>query len=677
MHIQTFLSLIEEGGGRMPGKRGVDTYEEREFLEYQPEIERDVPPIVSEEHAGRLEEQDIALSNEDAGFIEDIQIADQKLDDFEQLLDDQQALMEIPVPDERSDTRESLEYMINYIATRGGLGELVGIARARTDNVITFDIYKRAYTWWKDGAQRAFGGDVLASDGSVEQAQALSSQIQKYDNDRVLQLVAYTVISYVLDFAGKKVIPNFYPFKPLKKQFIKWAKSLIKKKAHAQPPEPSVGDRDTEERFTTEDGPWKSTFDSKPPRTSKETPPIEALGHAVGILDFVHFNASQGTTPGANPTSFYMRPMYDYARGTHMATKVAAQLGAAGAVEFKLAGENIQLFTPSDLFKYKGYVGGRTSEYNELLWEDSSATHKLKESGLWTSLRDMGYDNFIRTLDTSMGVLRWWFQSPDTICCVVRALSGIGKIDKSFMYALRTVLLHMIEKERDTSQYVFDDMTQLLNTLVLALTGKIAGVLESISQRAIRGLGTAIKSIREDSVARNCTPLDELLATLQGGILGLQIDLTTMVNSIIGDLTLRDAKLVTTTANLEKKQRLERFLKIVDVIINALETGELCSEEVDETNRDVPPIPTIDEIERFLTVGLLPEFEDSHRSRKYIMEKFKRDPVTGQSIDRLVTVDTVSRSVELIRQTLDDCGKRVDAEALKRITDTMKERGVI
>ncbi|MHA2265420.1 MAG: hypothetical protein ACXAEN_23780, partial [Candidatus Thorarchaeota archaeon] len=474
---------------------------------------------------------------------------------------------------------------------------------------MTFDIYSLAYKWVKEGAQRGFGGDVIGVDDPVDRGQVLMSQIQKYDNDRVLQLVVYTILSYSLDFIGKKVIPGRpFPLGLLRKQFTKWAKDLIKKSMEFQPPEPTLNDQD-EDNFSSAEGPWKDLFASQPPETEKDLPPTEAIGYADKILEFIHQRAAHDNTPGANPSSFYMRPMYDYARDTHTATKVAIQLSTAGAVELKA--EPFQLFTKEDLFKYRGYVGGPITEYNNLLMEDNSASHRVRESDVFTVLRDWGYDSFIRAIDSSIGVLRYWYQSPETICCVIRVLGGIGKIDKSFLYALRTVLIYMINKEKDNLSYVFDKISQLLNSIVMALMSKIAGVLESIAQRAIKSLSVTIKVLSEDDVARDCSPLDELLANLQGGILSMQIDLTATINSIIGDLTLRDAKLVQVTGNVEKKQRLERFLKIVNVIINALETGELCSDDVDEIGKDDPPIPTIEEIERFLTVGLLPEFEDS------------------------------------------------------------------
>ena len=531
----------------------------------------------------------------------------------------------------------------------------------------------------------------------MEEALKIKNQVEKFDNARVLQLVAYQILGIVLDFIGKKVIPKYPPpLGTLRKKFTKWAKEMVTKAVHSAPPEPSLpGRKDTpdgtepfidereardEDPFDPDEGKWGKIFDVKlPSGLAKNLPPTEALGHANIILDFVHFKARRNDIPGANSIAFYMKPMVDFTQDTHVAEKYVVQLSVAGSVEAKNSNPNslFNIFTSTEVSKYGHLIGRKFDNYTGLINEDGTGIHRLNQAKMYQELKKRGLDRLIRTMDQMASVMRYWFTSPDTLCCLIRLLGGIGAADKSILYGIRTILIYFIDKEKEKVQYVFDDLSGILNALVLTLISKISGVLESISQRVTGRISLLINSIQDDAVVAGCSPLDELLGTLKGAIQGIVIEIDAFTGALLGDLALRDSKLQKTTANLERKQRLERFLKIVDVIINALETGELCS-EVQDSSTGVPvPPPTIEEIERFLFIGVLPEFEDSQRSRNYIIEKYGRDPVTGQAVDRLIVTDSVLPDIERIRKSLDECSQRVNREAVEDIVKQIKERGVI
>jgi hypothetical protein len=205
----------------------------------------------------------------------------------------------------------------------------------------------------------------------------------------------------------------------------------------------------------------------------------------------------------------------------------------------------------------------------------------------------------------------------------------------------------------------------------MALSAKVAGILDSLSQRFILRINSLTNSIKDAGPVIECSPLDELLGMLSGGIVTMDIELRGLIQSILGDLAARDAKLERTTGDLDRKQRLERFLKIISAIINALETGELCQDIRDEPG---PPSASIEEIERLLVVVLLPEFEDATRGRNFIIDKYGRDPATGQKVETLTSIVDVSKNVDTIRRSLEDCGGTLDNSTLDDITRRIKER---
>ncbi len=670
----------------MPGKKGIDTRTERDFLEYNPDITRTRERVVSDDVENRTKPLK-ELQPDDISFIDDLKIIDQKIIDLRTLLDDQQALLALTIDaDARPDVKEALDYFLGLNDVFKTLSD--ASFASRSTPTITFPVYIHAYDTLRDGVMRNIGGEAFAI-GSTDETNALTSQIKAFDNARVLQLAAYWILGIVLDFVGKKVIPGFPPpLNKLKDKFKSWAKKMINSAISKQPAEPSLGIREkddegnilhNEEPFSAEDGLYGliSRDGTSPPSTPKPIAPVEALGHAERIITFVHERARQGKTPGANPSAFYVRPMYDMAYDTHISTKVLVQVTGMGSVESKTTlQDNAQKFfdiiSLQDLKFRSGFIGGDIRRYSELLG-DSQSEHSLSASTVYQAVKGYGQDTFIRLLDSMQGMLRYWYTSPDAVCCFITFMGQLGTIDKSVLYTMRGILLYLIGKEADKTQFVLDPISEILNMLVLALSSRVGAVLDSIFQRAILKVNRIIDLVQDEDVVSNCSPLDDLLAILAGAVLTINIEISGLVQSLIADFGLRDGKLERTTGDLEKKQRLERFLRIVNVIINALETGELCQNTQDRT---VPvPAPTIDEIERFLAQGLLPEFEESQRSRDFIIEKYGRDPLTGQTVGSISASNLLTDTAEIIRKTIDGCGDAINDRTLEQIIKRVRDRG--
>jgi hypothetical protein len=162
--------------------------------------------------------------------------------------------------------------------------------------------------------------------------------------------------------------------------------------------------------------------------------------------------------------------------------------------------------------------------------------------------------------------------------------------------------------------------------------------------------------------------LDELLRLAQHEILRVRLDLEAMLYSYMADLSSIDKEVHQIVTKVERRHRLGVFYRILGAIIDALEEGALCN-EISQGEEQVRP-PSIDEIEDFLRGFGDNTFKDADRSRKYIIQKYGRDPVTGQHYDNQILTPVEFGSDEYIRRRLEGCkGFSVEAadEVLKII----------
>ena len=160
-------------------------------------------------------------------------------------------------------------------------------------------------------------------------------------------------------------------------------------------------------------------------------------------------------------------------------------------------------------------------------------------------------------------------------------------------------------------------------------------------------LTSSIHLLGNSAATRACSPMDELLSVIQGELIDTNIQLRSIVGTFITSLDQRDQQVVRIAGTIRKTQRLEVFYRLLGAIIEALDNGELCK---DSAKSEAPRKPSIEEVQRFIRERGNPLFEDAQRGRQYIIDKYKRDPVTGEPINEF-------GGEEDIRQKLQDCGK--------------------
>jgi len=647
-------------------RKGVDRPHERDFFDHRPDI-RKSPENLAEAQDGLYRDAEpdaTGLSHRVVDYIDDFEILDQKLDELDQLIYDQQFNLSIPIdPNDRPDLAKA-------IVCIGG----------ENPNIIDYATYQKAHEYWKDPITPMWGFDPKEIKTREEGEKSLVASALA-QSAKVFSMTMKFVIGGTLEFAAKKAIP--FPLKALRAPFLKWAKKLKDSATN------DMNADDTIEKL-------KDLADNEQPLQEPLTTD-GILGEAIAagdgveinkfacgnrIAEYVHRRALEHDTPGANPTSFYYSAIHSSVTTAASAKRMVSHFSLVGTPGYGNANGQKSLVPANSpaLSKLTNLFGSNSKELIDKLNASTLGSTPGGTSGFFdvgtgtgfggnvaTPFIQDGLETNIRLVDHALGTLRWWFTGPDFICCLIKGLGLVGKLDLKFLYTIKFILWYIMTKGTKELEGVWEDRYATLDAIILGLMSRLLGILDVISNRAIDGAFDMVIKGLSNTNAVACSPLDELLGLLKGEIINVKLDIGALIWSIRGEFKLSEEKGYRISIAVERKQRLELFYRIVNAIINALETGQLCRQDATKEDLGVAQPPTIEEVDGFIRNHFNDEFQDSERSRAYIIEKYARDPLTGQPLDKDLVLNETS-----VRAQLENCGQ-VGEETVEEITRLLRE----
>lgn len=614
---QTVYLLTSGGAGTtsLIQTDGINTENERSFFEYRPTIEY-VPPAIEASDLDAMFSKELApeLATEDSNFIDDVVIYDEKIRELGDLIHAQQMSLRLLVdPLERPDVAAAVEYFRSTPDISIDLG-------TTSSPLITYGLYDRCYKIVAAAPVTSIGGDIYGTKTKREYEKIAANFVDQ-EGKKVLLIVSRYILGISCDFMAK-VSPM-----PMKQALKNWARRFKKVKISTNMEGDGVA-FDVPEPFIAGDSILADAVTSSSGESG-----YEAIGHASTVLDYTHSRAREGDTPGASPGSFYARPVHEHIVASNEAATLTTHTGLLSSEAYR-ASEKKLMVTP------------KTDEEKELLELAEARKGDKQPSYGYKALRDRGLGSSILAVDDMTAALKTWYEGPEMICCIIDRLGAVGKIDRGLLASMKAFLGYKIGRMRAEGDDVIR-MGGVLDSLLMALNGALMSLIDTMMHEVAGELTSAVHLLGNSAATRACTPMDELLSVVQGELLDTNIQLRSIVGTFVSSLDERDKTTRRMAGTIRKTQRLEVFYRLLSAILDSLDNGELCKETAKE---DKPAKPTIEEVRQFMLNRGNPLFEDAQRGRQYIIDKYKRDPVTGAPISEF-------GGEEDIRQKLQDCGK--------------------
>lgn len=179
-------------------------------------------------------------------------------------------------------------------------------------------------------------------------------------------------------------------------------------------------------------------------------------------------------------------------------------------------------------------------------------------------------------MSNSLGRINGAMQSPfgtDIMCCLFRYL---GSFDDKFLKTAKAILLFSINKQA----LRFEKLDSALSNLWQVIKNAILGTMMSILSNLMQSVNNNLKSslvIPNTSIANQCVSWNLFVQTMLEYIQNLEKSLLELMVEFNGQMRSQDKFQSLYIDGLQNSQKARKFLQIIDLILAAKASGELCN----------------------------------------------------------------------------------------------------
>jgi len=201
------------------------------------------------------------------------------------------------------------------------------------------------------------------------------------------------------------------------------------------------------------------------------------------------------------------------------------------------------------------------------------------------TVRPLFQEDFLQRLDGNLAriirILQGWYLDPRTHCCLINALGGISSLVPKWLHALRFGLWFAVAQIDLEFSGLTKKIMNILNLIVQGILGAIVMHLHSfasgfLSSKEHELMGSILNS---SSKFMQCAPFDVLVSEYTQYFRGLLSQLRAYFSSLSGQLSISMDHYDQAVSLLEKRQRVVKLLKILDLFIDAWQMGYICSDQ--------------------------------------------------------------------------------------------------
>jgi len=626
---------------------GIDDPREHEVLNFKPDLEYHPGKIITAsilvEEAERLQEATDEIEREDtqATFVEGLIEIDTVFSDISAVIADQQSRLLLEInPQQLPQLAEAITVLSN----------------GRTEKIIDFELYNLSYDILAQKLKGVYTADPRQIPQDIDHLKARREQLDKIQADRLLEIAVRRIGAQIIRRLAN-IVPSFPPLSELKRQM-----ELLADKLGRIPVSLS--------QFNLKD-PLAPANAFPETAALSDYIPFEQLPFAKRIMDHVRSRALSNTLNSeVNPAAFLEHPMVERARLQHEEKKALVSLGLSvewrGNDRLLLAQKNL------DDSRWGALAPDWLGDGWQRLRASASQADRLEpQSRSLDNLTEYGNSILFDLLRDILRDLRYWYESPRTLCCLLKWLSISGKADLAFLRALQIGIRFRLGKIQLDLQAIVDESVSILNDVIQIITVQLIACLDTAITGKLEGL--ARRMIGKVDVT-GCSPFDELTRDVFYYFSVMKNDLLSHLAQYLGQIRVHDVELRRRHILITEKARLDFILRVLDEVITVLATLENCEDDpASAVVRDSTQI-------RHMTLSRIPgvAVPNTHALLEFAVETLgMTEDQARRALDlpeeHLKAVDLRPEVTDISeKHDDDDCGGEPTESKISEITDLLR-----
>lgn len=237
-------------------------------------------------------------------------------------------------------------------------------------------------------------------------------------------------------------------------------------------------------------------------------------------------------------------------------------------------------------------------------------------------------DGFLRGVRNT---LRGYIVGRDIACCLLDNILGVSNIvgdNLKFLRMLRLGLMYSFNGLNIRVDSLYNVLADILNQAIMAAMGKLITTLQTVLDNWLMGGRNYFKDFaaRKGEAWRRCWPFDELMEFSMTSLGRMESDLMAYINDYTNMMKVVHINLNKYVIQLKDREYSRRMLILADLLVQGVESGQLCKELGDLEVEYAKPSP--EELARFARDYTYRSSINVHAART----KFNRAPDTGTPI---------------------------------------------